>query len=176
MPMKADTWWGGDLPTELVDPDARWQELGVDTIHDLEKEASRWTVDPRVPAGKAKLLAVARSLFCHSYFTYEYLLVSTVWGLFSLEAGLRDVLGASEKRNLVELVDEAHRRGLVSDGQREMLHFARQFRNKLAHPKEQQAFTVGVSAPILEMIHDVVGQIYRGGEAEPPDGSNGGAV
>jgi hypothetical protein len=78
---------------ELVNPDPRWQTMLGDKGA-LEAIADSWRVSEAVPDGVSNVLRIARSLFIHSYFVYEFSLTAATWALLVLEASLRDCLQA----------------------------------------------------------------------------------
>src|SRR5581483_9526089 len=100
-------------PAELVPPDPRWDHF-VGDRGALEREAATWRVSPAIPEGVASVLQIARSLFVHSYFVYEFSLTAVTWALLVLEAGLRDCLRADDRVPFAKLVNDALARGLLT--------------------------------------------------------------
>lgn len=63
---------------ELVEPDPRWQ-LMLGTHRDLAGIARDWPANTSIPSEVAAMLRVARDLFAHSYFVYEFGVVAVTW-------------------------------------------------------------------------------------------------
>lgn len=167
--MEADPWWGHELPSELLDPDDRWQNFIVGTRSDLEAVASEWHQGGQVPDQVTRMLRVSRELFTHSYFVHEFAVAAVVWSLLAVEASFRDVVGINDRAPFAALIGKAHERRLLSDNQRELLDYARQMRNTLVHSRDQKAFSVGMSASVLQTAHAAVADLYENvpGESTP---------
>lgn len=146
-------------PPELVDPDPRWQNI-VGNRAALEEAASRWTVSATVPTEIARMLEVSRSLFVHSYFVYEFLVVAVVWSLLAVEAALRDRFGGPRSRALKSLIDDAHACGVFSADEADRLHAARELRDRYVHAETQGLFTVGLAGGMLEASHRAISDLY----------------
>jgi hypothetical protein len=148
-------------PAELVDPDPRWQHL-CGRRADLAAIAASWPVDPGVPDEVKAILSVARELFVHSYFVYEFGVVAVAWSLFAVEAAARDCLGKSTgRKGLTALIEGCDRRGWLTVEEVEILQAGAKIRNSLAHPRLQTAFTVGMAAPMMSSAHQAVSDLYR---------------
>jgi hypothetical protein len=148
-------------PAELVDPDPRWQHL-VGSWADLAAAAADWPVAPGVPDEVKAILSVARELFVHSYFVYEFSVVAVAWSLFAVEAAARDCLGQSTgRKGLTALIGECHTRGWLTVEEVKSLRAGAKIRNSLAHPCLQTVFTVGMAAPMMASAHQAVSDLYR---------------
>ena len=161
--LKADPFWGENLPAELLSPDDRWQNYIVGTREDLERIAREWLVDPNVPEDISRMLRVSRQLFSHSYFVHEFAVAAVTWALFAVEGSIRLALGLSsdDREGLHGLVGKAQGRGWLSSELGDRLRAAGRLRNMLVHTEAQRAFTLGVSVPIMETVHEGVSFIWQ---------------
>lgn len=152
-------------PPELLHADPRWHALLGDRAA-LEALAATWRAGAEVAAPVADMLAVARRLFVHSYFVYEFGLVAVVWALLALEAALRDCIETSESATLATLLDHARMRELLDAREAESLGAARELRNRLVHGRAHPAFTPGLVAELLASMHAAISNLYdRSGPA-----------
>lgn len=119
-----------------------------------------WTVNPETPRDVAELLAVVKSLYCHGAFVYEFVAIAVQQALIALEAALAHRLDRP-KDSLGDLIDRAHKQGLIDDGQHYVLHEgARHLRNGFGHARTQERWTVGMAAPVIERIHAVIASLW----------------
>jgi len=118
------------------EPDSRWHEYVADH-DDLVARVDAWTVSDAVPELIADVLRVARALLIDSYFIYDYSLVATTWALLITEACLKDCLvyaaKGPDKRTFGQLIDEAHRRGLIQQDEANALRGVAELRNRVVH-------------------------------------------
>ena len=127
----------------------------------------KWPTTAATPPGVADLLRTARALFALAWFHYESFVVAGMWSLLAVEAALRIRLAGEEAEPpkgreppLVQLVHRAQREGLITDEWADRLDAARRMRNGLAHAQEQEAWTIGMAAPILAAAHEVIAVLY----------------
>ena len=109
----------------------------------------------------------ARALFALAWFHYECFVVAGMCSLLAVEAALRIRLadeGAQPPQwrepRLVQLVHRAQRERLIPDEWADRLDATRRMRNGLAHAQEQEAWTIGMAAPILAAVHEVIAALY----------------
>lgn len=130
---------------------------------DLADIADDWPRPPAATPGVAEMLAVARALFVHAWWRYEFQLVAVVWSLMAVEAALRDRHAAGDERpSFSELLRRARREGTLGDSELTVLENGRRLRNGLVHPSEQSNMTLGATAPILHTAHLIIDRVARG--------------
>ena len=112
------------------------------------------------------MLRVARALFVHSYFVYEFSLTAVIWGLLALEASLRGCLDASDRESLASLIRRAKDRGLITPIEADALDAGRELRNRIVHGHLLPAFSPGAAAQMLEATHEAISDIYERVAAE----------
>lgn len=122
--------------------------------------ADTWRTSDATPRGVADLLRTARNLFVHSWWVYEFAAVAVAWSLLAVERAFRTRLEAGDRVAFGELIKRAHRQGLLTGSQAERLDAGRQLRNRFAHPDGQSVFPYGMSAPMLEVAHAVVADLF----------------
>lgn len=108
----------------------------------------------------ASLLTTSRALFVQSYFVYEFLVVSALWSLHAVEAGLR-VHFDSDAR-FVQLIKMAQDSQLLTSDEVDRLDAGRRLRNELAHADEQGAWTFGMSSGVVHASHEIVARLFAG--------------
>lgn len=151
-------------------PDPRWVNFigGFDdhgqprpmTYLALVTLTDQWSITESTPGGVAGLLGTTRATFALAWFHYELLVVSVTWSLLAVEAALRDRLAVDEKPPLKSLLNLAAERVLLSSQDIDRLDAGRELRNHLAHAKDQQAWTVGMAAPVVGASHHAVTLLY----------------
>jgi hypothetical protein len=108
-------------------PDPRWEIIvgGVDaegqpypmTFETLVEIASGWDslvdVPPSGSDGPTRLLKMAKSLFVHSWFDYEFMAVACLVALQAVEASLRSLYPGPEGRPFMKLVNQAERENVL---------------------------------------------------------------
>jgi hypothetical protein len=141
-------------PEDLVDPDPRWQNL-LGGWDDLKRTAASWKQGDRIEPPIARMLQVARDLFVHSYFEYEFATVATAWSLLALEAALRDLLGVEkeERIGLKVLIGKAQGRGWLSAREASALHAGRELRDRFVHAEDLAIYTPAMAAELLAVAH-----------------------
>lgn len=155
-----------EKPAVELQPDPRWQTM-VGTYADLRRVASGWEVSEPVPDDIGRMLEVARELFAHSYFVYEFNLVAVVWSLLALEGALRRSLPDAGRRTLEWLITDAREQGLLSEVEAGALDAARRLRNGFVHTDGQQAVSPGMAAELLAAAHQAVSDLCA--RSEPPE-------
>lgn len=156
------------MTSEQVPPDPRWALFigGLDAAGrprpmahaDLVRLTDKWPTTAATPPGVADLLSTARALIPLAWFHYESMVVAGMWSLLAVEAALRVRLDSEQQ--LVKLIGRAQRDGLITDQWATRLHAARHVRNDLAHARQQDAWTVGMAAPVLATAHEVIAVLY----------------
>ena len=125
-----------------------------------------WHTTESTPRGVADLLSTARATFTLAWFHYELLVVAASWSLLAVEAALRDRLDVGTAPTFKRLLTLAIRDGLLTTEDSEHLDTGRQLRNTLAHAQSQQAWTVGMAAPVVGASHHAVRTIYPEGHRD----------
>lgn len=64
------------------------------------------------------------------------------------------------EQEFFKLINRAQREGLITEQRATRLHAARQIRNDLAHARQQDAWTIGMTSPLLATGHEVVAVVY----------------
>jgi len=151
-------------------PDPRWVDVvaGVDdqgrvrpmSYAALASVPDQWATTESTPTGVADLLHTTRATFALSWFHYELLVVSVAWSLLAVEAALRDRLSADDKSPLKALLTLAGKHLLLSPEDIDRLEAGRVLRNRLTHARNQQAWSVGLAAPVVAASHHAVTLIY----------------
>ena len=161
--IEADPFWGPGLPSEFLNPDVRWQNYIVGTREDLDRISEGWAVDPNVPDEISRMLRVSRQLFSHSYFVHEFAVAAVTWALFAVEGSIRLAFASSsdDREGLYGLVGKAQGRGWLSTELGDRLRAAGKLRNMLVHTEAQRAFTLGVSVPIMETVHEGISFMWQ---------------
>ena len=160
-------------------PDPRWEITvgGVDaegqpypmTFEKLAEIASSW--DPLVDMppsefdGPTRLLKMARSLFVHSWFDYEFMVVACLVALQAVEASLRIMYPGSEARPLKKLVNQAERENVLPSNIAELARTGADLRNLYSHPATQDAVTLGMATSVLENTHRLVSLVLAAASA-----------
>jgi hypothetical protein len=168
-------------------PDPRWQlmsggitpqgQLRPMSFEVLEGLADEWAM--LVPGGlegwgSLTLLRKARSLFVHSWFDYEFMVLACLVGLQAVEAAFREIYPDASKVPLRALVRRAQERGVLPTNIADLAATGAELRNHLSHPLDQGAFTVGMAAPVLENTHRLVVLLIAAARKEEMVGSTDG--
>ncbi len=126
----------------------------------LAQLAAEWDdIVPPQPVerdGPTHLLRMARSLFTHSWFDYEFMTVACLLSLQAMEASFRALYPDPDGRPLMKLVNQAERDSVLPQHVAELARAGVKLRNLYAHPRTQSALTVGMAAPMLENTHRLV--------------------
>jgi hypothetical protein len=150
-------------------PDRRWANIvgrmtpdGVEMMSfgRLADLAAQWEgiVQPQSAEldGPTHLLRMARSLFAHSWFDYEFMTVACLLGFQEMEAAFRALYPEPEGRPLLKLVNQAEREAIMPRNIAELARTGVELRNVYSHPRTQSVLTVGMAAPMLENTHRLV--------------------
>jgi len=150
-------------------PDRRWAHIvgrrtpdGVEMMSfaRLAELAEEWDgIVPPQPAGldgPTHLLRMARSLFAHSWFDYEFMTVACLLGFQAMEAAFRAMYPEPDGRPLWKLVNQAERDAILLPNIAEVARTGVELRNLYSHPRTQSVLTVGMAAPMLENTHRLV--------------------
>lgn len=149
-------------------PDPRWQNFigGLTegglirpmSFEVLEELADDWA--ELVPAelsgtGTAALLRTSRSLFAHSWFDYEFMVVACLVAFQAMEAAFRDLYPEAPSRPLMALVRQARKDGILPANIADLGEAGVELRNWLSHPATAAAFTIGMAGPMPENTHRI---------------------
>lgn len=153
-------------------PDGRWASVvgrmtpdGVEmmSFSRLAGLAAEWEgiVPPQPPEldGPTNLLRMARSLFAHSWFDYEFMTVACLLGFQAMEASFRALYPEPEGRPLRKLVNQAEREAILPRSIAELARSGVELRNLYSHPQTQSVLSVGMAAPMLENTHRLVAHV-----------------
>lgn len=122
--------------------------------------AERWVVTEQTPVGVADMLEVARSLYRHGFFVYEFVTVAVQHALVALEAALAHRLGRPND-SLGTLIKRAEVQGFIDQDEATLLsQGARRLRNGFGHAREQQVWTPGMAVPVVESVFGTVGALW----------------
>lgn len=129
---------------------------------DLAHLADGWPITRSTPDQVAKILAVGRRLFAHTWFVYDFGRPAVVWSMLAVEAALRYRLDVAEDQmvTLHQLVDRAIEDGILDPSHRSHLEKAVQLRNRLAHGKLEAAWSPGRTEMVLASAHHVVADLF----------------
>jgi hypothetical protein len=126
----------------------------------LSELAAEWAdlVPPQPPEldGPTHLLRMARSLFAHSWFDYEFMTVACLLGFQATEAAFRAVYPEPDGRPLMKLVNRAEREAILPTSIAELARTGVELRNLYSHPRTQSALTVGMAVSVMENTHRLV--------------------
>ena len=111
--------------------------------------------------GPTNLLRIARILFAHAWFNYEFMTVACLLGFQAMEAAFRALYPEPEGRPLVKLVNQAEQEGILPTKIAELARTGVQLRNLFSHPRTQSVLTVGMAAPMLENTHRLVALVLN---------------
>jgi hypothetical protein len=150
-------------------PDSRWANI-VGRVTDagliqpmsfeiLAGTAAQWgdlLPGGLAPDGPLELLRMARSLFAHSWFDYEFMVVSCLIGFQAMEAAFRVLYPESERIPFRRLIRRAHKEGILPANIADLADSGAELRNLFSHPATQAALTVGMAGPMLENTHRLV--------------------
>ncbi len=149
-------------PLDSLTPDPRWQSL-VAEYGDLVRMSEAWPRAPGAPQEVARILAVSRHLFCHSWFVYDFLMVAAVQSLIAIEAALRDLLDEPPRRRgpgMRNLVERAVSRGLIPEEQAEGVLAAVDLRNSWLHVGGQKVISPAIAQQVVAESHAVIADLY----------------
>ena len=151
-------------------PDSRWQyivghisEDGVVQVMSFEHLQSLFDGWSRlIPQGlemdgPLAILPTSRSLFAHSRFDCEFMVVATLVSFQALESAFHTLYpNVDESYPFKKLVKRARRDGTLDSRFADLADTAEELRNLLSHPRGAAVFTVGMAASMIEQIHRLV--------------------
>jgi hypothetical protein len=160
-------------------PDPRWEIVvgGFDaqgqpylvTFEALAEIASSWdslvSVPPSEFDGPTRLLKMARSLFVHSWFDYEFMVVACLLALQAVEASLRIMYPGPAGRPFKKLVSQAERENVLPSNIADLARTGAELRNLYSHPATQDAVTLGMATSVLENTHRLVSLVLAAASA-----------
>jgi len=128
----------------------------------LVRLASEWAdllPSAMIVDGPARLLRMARSLFTHSWFDYEFMVIACLTGLQAMEAAFRVLYPDAERTPFRALIRRARKESILPDNIADLADAGAELRNSFSHPLTQAALTLGMAAPMLENTHRLVALI-----------------
>ncbi len=171
MPPEPDRRWENIVGG--IDDDGHIRPMSFDILQGLASEWADLLPDTVGNDGPAALLRMARSLFAHSWFDYEVMVVACLIGLQAMEAAFRVLYPDAERKPFKALIRRARTEGILPDNIAELAETGAELRNLFSHPATQSAFTVGMAAPMLENTHRMVALVMTAAACapEPPPSS-----
>lgn len=119
-----------------------------------------WVVSTRTPSEISDLLNVTRNLYCHGFFVYEFVTVAAQHSFIALEAALAHRLDRPQD-SLADLIKRAKRHRLGDEATFEALdEGARRLRNGFSHARQQEVWTPGMAAPVIESVFTFVAAMW----------------
>jgi hypothetical protein len=115
--------------------------------------------------GPAALLRMSRSLFAHSWFDYEFMVVACLIGFQAMEAAFRVLYPDMARKPFRTLIHRAQGQGILPADIAELADTGAELRNLFSHPATQGAFTVGMAVPVLENTHRMVALVMTAASA-----------
>jgi hypothetical protein len=103
-----------------------------------------------------RLLRTARSLFVHSWFDYEFMVVACLVGFQAMEAAFRVLYPDAERAPFRKLVCRAHQEGILPANIADLAESGAELRNLFSHPATQATLTIGMAGSMLENTHRLV--------------------
>ena len=145
--------------------DRRWEDLDpslkrlgdapLESLEDLRRFSDSCYVLVAVSSqdGASELLRVARSLFEHSWLDIDFLGVSVMISLQTIETLLRQMYPNEQSVTLWELINRVEELGLLSPELVAVLHGSRDLRNDLSHPLTVVPWEPGHAVLVLQTAH-----------------------
>lgn len=116
--------------------------------------------------GPIALLRTARSLFIHSWFDYEFMVLGCLVGIQAVEAAFFDKYrDISDGKSFAYLIRHASEVGDLDSQEAMTIDAGRRLRNSLSHPKMPSTFSIGMAAPVLEVSHRLVVKIVTAAQS-----------
>ena len=137
------------------------------TFDHLERLAQEWS--DLIPStwpqeGTVALLRTSRSLFAHSWYDYEFMVVAALVGFQALEAAFHFLFpDMASEAPFRRMVDRARSDGILEPKFVDLAGRAVELRNLLSHPKGAAAFTVGMAGQMLEQTHRLTALVVATG-------------
>jgi hypothetical protein len=103
------------------------------TVEVLQARTEKWPVSPHTPESVAAQLARSRQLFVDGYYAYENFIDAATRSLQGFDAG--------SKISFARLIDRARAEGFINDDAQEILHVARELRNRQIYATTLAGFT-----------------------------------
>lgn len=130
--------------------------MSFEVLDELASEWAQLVPEELADSGAVVLLRMARSLFAHAWFDYEFMVVACVIAFQAMEAAFRELYPDAEKVPFRRLVRRAADQGILPPNIAGLAETGVELRNQFSHPLTQAALTVGMAAPILENTHRMV--------------------
>jgi hypothetical protein len=102
---------------------------------------------------------MSRSLFAHSWFDYEFMVVACLLGFQAMEAAFRVLYPDAPRVPFRALIERAAREGILPSNIADLANTGAELRNLFSHPATQTALTVGMAASMLANTHRLVGLV-----------------
>src|SRR5207245_2538329 len=87
--------------------------MSFEVLSELASEWAALVPDPVAGDGPGSLLRMSRSLFAHSWFDYEFMVVACLVGFQAMEAAFRALYPDADKAPFRRLVRRAHSEGIL---------------------------------------------------------------
>lgn len=152
-----------DLPRAEVPLDRRSAGLRTARYDILLAAAERWEVSEHAPVGVQDTLRVARALFAHGAFVYDFFAAASAWSLIGVELALRDTMQAGDRIPFAKLIARGERSGHLSHREADVLRAGAQLRNDWFHGKGPMAITPGMAQEMVAASHLLVARLYEQG-------------
>jgi hypothetical protein len=151
------------------EPDPRWtysaggisddgsvRPMSFETLAQLASEWAALLPGAVGEDGPVALLRTARSLFAHSWFDYDFMVVACLVGFQAMEAAFRVFYSDAGQVPFRKLVERACQEGVLPPNIAELADASVELRNLYSHPATQDTFTIGMAAPMLDNTHRMV--------------------
>lgn len=150
--------------TDRADIDRRSDLFHRLTQDELADVAATWLRTTATPESVAGILAESRRLFVGASQCYANFAAAPLAALHAADLALKLRVGLppADTRTMgmvIKLERETH--PVLSTHRQEWFsEFALYFRNKLSHPQQSAAFSPGMSAPMMQSIHEAVAEVF----------------
>jgi hypothetical protein len=143
--------------------------MSFEVLDELATEWAELVPSSMDDSGPVALLRMARSLFAHAWFDYEFMAVACLVGFQAMEAAFRALYPDAERTPFMALVRRAREEGILPNNIADLAETGVELRNLFSHPATQGAFTVGMAAPTLENTHRLVALVMTAAETVSRD-------
>jgi hypothetical protein len=130
--------------------------MSFEVLEELAEECSKLVPAGLEGWGSINLLRMSRSLFAHAWFNYDFLVLACLVGFQAVEAAFRDIYPDAGEAPFRALVRRSRKDEILTGDIADMAEAAVDLRNRLSHPRDQAAFTIGLAVPTLEKTHLLV--------------------
>lgn len=116
-------------------------------------------LEPGIVDGPFQLLRTARSLFMHSWYDFDFLMVAALVANQAVEAAFRVLYTEPPQARFQALIERAKSEGHLSGEQALLADDFREMRNLLSHPLAQADGDVLATVNMLGCAHQIVASI-----------------